>query len=76
MLKTRSQRQPATSLRRKRPHVTDALDVVARGSQGLLERGNRRGGIELGDLVLGEAQRQIVVLQIVGEPDPHLHVSL
>jgi hypothetical protein len=40
-------------LGRERAHVTDALDVVAGRSQGILERGDRRGGIELGDLVLG-----------------------
>ena len=58
--------------RGERAHVADALDLVAELRQAPGDRVDRRQGIELGDLVLGEPERQVVVLQIVGEPDPHV----
>jgi hypothetical protein len=36
------------------------------------DRIDRRRGIELGNLVLGQPERQVVILQVVSEPDPHV----
>ena len=57
---------------RERAHVADSVDGVAERFEGAGDGVDRSQGIELGDGVLSEAERQIVVLQIVGEPDPHV----
>jgi hypothetical protein len=55
----------------ERAHMADSVDLVAELGQRAGDGVDRRNGIELGDLVLGMPEGQVIVLQIVGEPDPH-----
>ena len=55
--------------------AADALDLAAKRAQRAIELVDGVDVVELGDLLLGEAERAIVVAQIVDESDTHQRFS-
>ena len=61
--------------RREHLAAADAHHLAIQRSQGALELVDGVHGVELGNLLLGEAERAIVVAEIVDESDAHQRVS-
>ena len=76
MLNTRSQRSPATQARHQLARVADALRHVAERRERTGNGVDRLLPVELRRLLLAVTFAQVVLSQIVGQPDPHRDLHL
>ena len=75
MENTRSKRSPAASRAASTWPRPTRTDLAAKRAQRAIELVDGVDVVELGNLLLGEAERAIVVAQIVDESDTHQRFS-